>query len=152
MKNSSSDVAYVLAYSVVMLNTDAHNPQVKKKMTKADFVRNNRGINDGADLPEAFLAALYDRIVGREIRMKDDGDDVIALTARPCDVVRDSADAICVADGGAAELLDDECHGPRNYRSQPRWLDFAGPLASLPCQRRREPDSVPGASSAASRR
>ena len=78
MKNSSSDVAYVLAYSVVMLNTDAHNPQVKKKMTKADFVRNNRGINDGADLPEAFLAALYDRIVGREIRMKDDGDDVIS--------------------------------------------------------------------------
>ena len=61
-----------------MLNTDAHNPQVKKKMTKSDFVRNNRGINDGADLPEAFLAALYDRIVGQEIRMKDDGDDVIS--------------------------------------------------------------------------
>ena len=30
----SADVAYVLAYSVVMLNTDAHNPQVKTKMTK----------------------------------------------------------------------------------------------------------------------
>lgn len=30
----SADVAYVLAYSVVMLNTDAHNPQVKNKMTK----------------------------------------------------------------------------------------------------------------------
>ena len=24
----SADVAYVLAYSVIMLNTDAHNPQV----------------------------------------------------------------------------------------------------------------------------
>ena len=31
---SKADVAYVLAYSVVMLNTDAHNPQVKTKMTK----------------------------------------------------------------------------------------------------------------------
>lgn len=30
----SADVAYVLAYSVVMLNTDAHNPQVKNKMGK----------------------------------------------------------------------------------------------------------------------
>jgi brefeldin A-inhibited guanine nucleotide-exchange protein len=25
----SADVAYVLAYSVIMLNTDAHNPQVR---------------------------------------------------------------------------------------------------------------------------
>ena len=30
----SADVAYVLAYSVIMLNTDAHNPQVKVKMSK----------------------------------------------------------------------------------------------------------------------
>lgn len=27
-KFKSADVAYVLAYSVIMLNTDAHNPQV----------------------------------------------------------------------------------------------------------------------------
>ena len=31
----SADVAYVLAYSVILLNTDAHNPQVKVKMSKA---------------------------------------------------------------------------------------------------------------------
>ena len=30
----SADVAYVLAYSVIMLNTDAHNPGVKVKMSK----------------------------------------------------------------------------------------------------------------------
>jgi hypothetical protein len=30
----SADVAYVLAYSVIMLNTDAHNPMVKNKMSK----------------------------------------------------------------------------------------------------------------------
>lgn len=30
----SADVAYVLAYSVIMLNTDAHNPQVKVKMSQ----------------------------------------------------------------------------------------------------------------------
>lgn len=66
------DTAYVLAYSVIMLNTDAHNPQVKKRMTKADFLKNNRGINDGADLPEELLSGIFDGIVSNEIRMKDE--------------------------------------------------------------------------------
>jgi brefeldin A-inhibited guanine nucleotide-exchange protein len=69
-----ADAAYVLAYSVIMLNTDAHNPQVKKRMTKADFIRNNRGINDNADLPEALLSDIFDGIVSNEIRMKDEMD------------------------------------------------------------------------------
>lgn len=30
----SADVAYVLAYSVIMLNTDAHNPQVGVAITR----------------------------------------------------------------------------------------------------------------------
>jgi brefeldin A-inhibited guanine nucleotide-exchange protein len=55
-----------------MLNTDAHNPQVKKRMTKGDFIKNNRGINDGADLPEELLSEIYDDIVSNEIRMKDE--------------------------------------------------------------------------------
>ncbi|KAK7299778.1 hypothetical protein RJT34_10605 [Clitoria ternatea] len=69
---SSADTAYVLAYSVIMLNTDAHNNMVKDKMTKADFLRNNRGIDDGKDLPEEYLGALYDQIVKNEIKMSAD--------------------------------------------------------------------------------
>jgi len=68
----SADVAYILAYSVIMLNTDAHNPMVKVKMSKSDFMRNNRGINDGGDLPTDFMEAIYDRIVNNEIKMKDE--------------------------------------------------------------------------------
>lgn len=41
-------------------------------MTKADFIKNNRGINDGKDLPEEFLSAVYDEIQNNEIRMKDE--------------------------------------------------------------------------------
>ncbi|GER55212.1 guanine nucleotide exchange family protein [Striga asiatica] len=66
---TSADTAYVLAYSVIMLNTDAHNSMVKDKMTKADFIRNNRGIDDGNDLPEDYLGALYDQVVKNEIKM-----------------------------------------------------------------------------------
>ncbi|KAH6823334.1 SEC7-like guanine nucleotide exchange family protein [Perilla frutescens var. hirtella] len=67
---TSADTAYVLAYSVIMLNTDAHNSMVKDKMTKADFIRNNRGIDDGKDVPEDYLGTLYDQIVKNEIKMK----------------------------------------------------------------------------------
>ncbi|KAI0082485.1 hypothetical protein K474DRAFT_1585733 [Panus rudis PR-1116 ss-1] len=68
----NADTAYVLAYSTIMLNTDAHSPQVKNRMTKADFLKNNRGINDGVDLPEEFVSSIFDDIVGNEIRMKDE--------------------------------------------------------------------------------
>ncbi|TFK75941.1 Sec7-domain-containing protein [Pluteus cervinus] len=69
---ANADTAYVLAYSVIMLNTDAHNPQVKKRMTKAEFLRNNRGINDNQNLPDEYLSDIYDDIVNNEIRMKDE--------------------------------------------------------------------------------
>ncbi|KAK7349618.1 hypothetical protein VNO77_07120 [Canavalia gladiata] len=69
---SSADTAYVLAYSVIMLNTDAHNPMVKDKMSADDFIRNNRGIDDGKDLPEGYLRSLFERLSRKEIKMKED--------------------------------------------------------------------------------
>lgn len=70
---ANADTAYILAFSVIMLNTDAHNKNLKqKRMTKIEFVKNNRGINDGADLPEEFLGEIYDEIQSNEIKMKDE--------------------------------------------------------------------------------
>ncbi|KDP28742.1 hypothetical protein JCGZ_14513 [Jatropha curcas] len=69
---TSADTAYVLAYSVIMLNTDAHNPMVKNKMSADDFIRNNRGIDDGKDLAEEYLRSLFERISRNEIKMKED--------------------------------------------------------------------------------
>ena len=54
----SEDTAYVLAFSTIMLNTDAHNPSVKKKMTLKDFIRNNSGIDCGKSIPDDFLARV----------------------------------------------------------------------------------------------
>lgn len=70
--NTRLDTAYVLAYSTILLNTDAHNPQVKRRMTLTDFIKNNRGINDNADLPDELLSSIYQDIVSNEIRMKDE--------------------------------------------------------------------------------
>ncbi|KAJ3012565.1 guanine nucleotide exchange protein for ADP-robosylation factor [Thoreauomyces humboldtii] len=69
---SSADTAYVLAYSTIMLNTDQHSRQVKKRMTKAEFIKNNRGIDEGQDVPQPFLEAIYEEINQNEIVMKDE--------------------------------------------------------------------------------
>ncbi|KAH1153036.1 hypothetical protein GLYMA_18G035700v4 [Glycine max] len=42
--------------------------RVKKKMTEEDFIRNNRRINDGNDLPREFLSEIYHSICKNEIR------------------------------------------------------------------------------------
>lgn len=64
---ANADTAYVLAYSVVMLNTDQHSKNVVRRMTKEDFIKNNRGINDNADLPDEYLIGIYEEIASNEI-------------------------------------------------------------------------------------
>ncbi|KAF8746178.1 hypothetical protein HU200_013413 [Digitaria exilis] len=53
---------------VILLNTDQHNMRVKRKMTEEDFIRNNRRINGGNDLPREFLSEIYYSICRNEIR------------------------------------------------------------------------------------
>lgn len=71
----NADTAYVLAYAVIMLNTDAHNPMVTSKMSKADFVKINSGQSGDQEehAPIELLEEIYDSIVRDEIKMKDDG-------------------------------------------------------------------------------
>lgn len=65
---ANADTAYVLAYSVIMLNTDQHSSKLKgPRMTKEDFIKNNRGINDNADLPDEYLNSIFDEIAKNEI-------------------------------------------------------------------------------------
>uniref|UniRef100_A0A8C0KTQ9 ARF guanine nucleotide exchange factor 1 n=1 Tax=Canis lupus dingo TaxID=286419 RepID=A0A8C0KTQ9_CANLU len=68
---ASADTAYVLAYSIIMLTTDLHSPQVKNKMTKEQYIKMNRGINDSKDLPEEYLSAIYNEIAGKKISLKE---------------------------------------------------------------------------------
>lgn len=44
--------------------------QVVNKMTKEQYIKMNRGINDSKDLPGEYLSAIYDEIAGNEIKMK----------------------------------------------------------------------------------
>ncbi|CAN1138208.1 ARF guanine-nucleotide exchange factor GNL2 [Linum perenne] len=66
---ASKDAVFVLCYSLIMLNTDQHNPQVKKKMTEEEFIRNNRAINAGQDLPREYLSELFQSISSKAIAL-----------------------------------------------------------------------------------
>ncbi|KAL5975520.1 hypothetical protein ACLOJK_019844 [Asimina triloba] len=65
----SKDAVFILCYSLIMLNTDQHNPQVKKKMTEEEFIRNNRAINGGKDLPREYLSELFMSICNNAITL-----------------------------------------------------------------------------------
>lgn len=40
-------------------------------MTKEQYIKMNRGINDSKDLPEEYLSAIYNEIAGKKISMKE---------------------------------------------------------------------------------
>ncbi|KAL2555467.1 HOPM interactor 7 [Forsythia ovata] len=68
----NADTAYILAYAVIMLNTDAHNPMVWPKMSKSEFIRINAGNDAEECAPQELLEEIYDSIIKEEIKMKDD--------------------------------------------------------------------------------
>lgn len=73
---ANADTAYILAYSVIMLNTDLHSSKLKgrARMSPDEFVKNNRGINDNADLPEEYLLSIYEEIRTNEIVLEEERD------------------------------------------------------------------------------
>eukprot|EP00116_Pleurobrachia_bachei_P007997 sb/3468259/ len=55
---SKSDTCYVLAFSIIMLNTSLHNPSVKDKLTADQFVKMNNGRSCRV-LPHYKISSLY---------------------------------------------------------------------------------------------
>ncbi|CAA3017421.1 ARF guanine-nucleotide exchange factor GNOM-like [Olea europaea subsp. europaea] len=76
------DAALVMSYALIMLNTDLHNAQVKKKMREEDFIHINRSINGGNDLPREFLSELYHSIRDNEIRIVPERAAGVAVVTR----------------------------------------------------------------------
>ena len=51
-KLHSPDTIFILAFAIILLNTDLHTPSLKpeKRMKAEDFIKNLRGIDGGADV------------------------------------------------------------------------------------------------------
>lgn len=71
---ANEDAVFTLTYSIIMLNTDQHNPNVKneKRMTLNDFTKNLRGVNSGGDFPPEYLDGIYKSIKTNEIILPDE--------------------------------------------------------------------------------
>ncbi|XP_038219301.1 IQ motif and SEC7 domain-containing protein 1 isoform X3 [Zerene cesonia] len=70
----TQDTIFVLAFAIIMLNTDLHTPNLKPeaRMSLDDFVRNLRGIDDCGDIDRDMLAGIYDRVKASEFRPGSD--------------------------------------------------------------------------------
>ncbi|PRT54897.1 Protein transport protein SEC7 [Wickerhamiella sorbophila] len=92
---SNADTPYTLAYSVMLLNTELHSPQVRRaRMSVQDFITNNRGINDGLDLPDDYLTEIYNEIHANEIKLVSEQQQAVIRGGTDS---RDSREAYLVA-------------------------------------------------------
>ncbi|KAJ7428667.1 IQ motif and SEC7 domain-containing protein 2 [Willisornis vidua] len=75
------DTIFILAFAIILLNTDMYSPSVKaeRKMKLEDFIKNLReqgqchtGVDNGEDIPRDMLVGIYQRIQSRELRTNDD--------------------------------------------------------------------------------
>ncbi|KAJ2465190.1 hypothetical protein GGI02_004773, partial [Coemansia sp. RSA 2322] len=63
----SADVVYSYAFAILLLHTDAHNPKVRHKITKAQFVArakllDEHGAGRGNEMFDEVLEILYDNV------------------------------------------------------------------------------------------
>lgn len=66
------DTAYVLAFSLIMLNTDLHSPQIKKKITLDEFIDLLGGLKKEDELSNEYMTELYNEIKNNEIKLPKD--------------------------------------------------------------------------------
>jgi brefeldin A-inhibited guanine nucleotide-exchange protein len=71
-----AESAYVVAFALVMLNTDLHDPRLKSgsssrpPMTQDQFIANMRGVDSEHDFPAQFLQQLFQGIKEAPIEWK----------------------------------------------------------------------------------
>jgi IQ motif/SEC7 domain-containing protein len=70
----SPDTVFVLAFAIIMLNTDLHTPNLKpeRRMRAEDFMKNLRGIDDCGDIDKDILMGIYERVKANEFKPGSD--------------------------------------------------------------------------------
>ncbi|XP_050529798.1 IQ motif and SEC7 domain-containing protein 1 [Daktulosphaira vitifoliae] len=68
------DTVFILAFAIIMLNTDLHTPNLKpeRRMKMNDFIKNLRGIDDCGDIDRDMLVGIYERIKTNEFKPGSD--------------------------------------------------------------------------------
>ena len=74
------DTCFILSFSIIMLNTALHNPNAKMKITSEQFIKQNKGINSGRDLPPDMLEAIFRNIKEEPFKIPDETYDDLMYT------------------------------------------------------------------------
>ncbi|KAJ1655975.1 hypothetical protein IWQ61_004362 [Dispira simplex] len=99
---TSVDAVYSLAFSLMLLHTDAHNVHVKQKMTKEQYFKMARSMDTSCHFPEELLSILYDNVTYVQFYYADQID-------------VDSKDSTRVMSGRSDTAI------PANPENKPRW-------------------------------
>eukprot|EP01083_Nonionella_stella_P133838 406994_1 len=83
-KFTSGDVAYILAYSVILLHSNIYNDNVKKKMTCSEFIKTCK--NATTEVSDDVLSDIYDNICSKEMKLKRADHDSKSSTASSEDI------------------------------------------------------------------
>ena len=64
----SEEEVISFAYSIMILNTDLHNPNVLNKMSVEDFIKNNKSSGLFSDMPDEYFKEIYQEIHDTELK------------------------------------------------------------------------------------
>lgn len=91
----AADAAYLLSFSIIMLNTDLHNDNIRadRKMKVEDFIKNNTDygkdiMDEDKKFPKDFLVSIYESIRDNQIKTMGEGADGVMTSERWKDVLR----------------------------------------------------------------
>jgi len=111
----NQDTVFVVSFAIIMLNSDLHKANVSngksiKRMTKEEFVKNLRGVDDGIRKFTAYLHSIYDSIEATpiailEVAQPDKTMSQSLLLDRPTENTTESIQAWVRAVKPAQELL-----------------------------------------------
>lgn len=65
---ASADAIFVLAFQIFLLSINFSDDGIAPKKTEAEWISENKGLNDGKDFPDAVLTGIYARTAASPIR------------------------------------------------------------------------------------
>ena len=121
----SMDSAYLISFSILMLQTDLFNKNNKHKMSKSDYLRNL----EGEGIPDEVLECFYDNIIYTPFIRVEDDEDILTMRTRKTD--RKTAKAAKAAKAAIRNVPSETSRNGHKEPLDPYTLIFESRLDTL---------------------
>ncbi|KAH0800195.1 Sec7 domain containing protein [Histomonas meleagridis] len=72
---------YILSFALIMLNSDLHNPNVQRRMTCQQFIKNTKGSLNNDDISDEELTKMYNALKENPFKFSNSSNEFMALSA-----------------------------------------------------------------------